>query len=322
MSFQMYRQSVQTLFLILISAISYHHGLGQNEKLLIKAANIKDLELPALKKGETIIRHSGFSLCYNEEYEQANWVAYELTAQETIGKYKRTNKFLTDPKVSTGTSDNLDFLKSNYDRGHLAPAGDMGWSAKSMAESFYYSNMSPQVPTFNRGIWEHAEELVRGWAKTYASVYVVSGPVLTKGLKRIGPNKVAVPQYYYKVILDYKDSESKGIGLVLKNGDDNGKLKDHFVTIDSVERMTGIDFFPSLPDNLEQTIESKAKVSDWQMKAGEDTGKGLAADQKKSGTAAAPGALARSVQCTAVTQKGSRCKKMTINANRRCHLHQ
>ncbi len=299
-----------TLIFICFTAISFAQS-----SLHIVPVNIAGIEIPALKKGETIIKHSAYCLSYNEQYEQANWVAYELTAEETVGQFKRTNKFLTDPMVKTVTADNYDYLHSNLDRGHLAPAGDMGWSAKAMAESFYYSNMSPQEPTFNRGIWEDGEELVRSWAVGNKALYVVAGPVLTPGLRTIGLNKVAVPKYYFKVILDYTLPSIKAIGLILPNAAVNERpLKSYFVSIDSVEKFTSLDFFSALPDDQEQAIESHFKLSDWNWKLTKQQ------QPKKVPTTSAPAAEA--VQCTGITQKGKRCKKRTTSANGRCALHQ
>jgi endonuclease G len=177
----------------------------------------KDLELPAVKKSEQVIRHAGYSFVYNETYEQAAWVAYELTEKETVKQYDRTDKFIPDPAVSTGSATDADYSGSGYDRGHLAPAADMGWSSTTMAESFYFSNMSPQVPGFNRGIWKRLEEQVRSWAIEYDTVYVVTGPVLKGNMGSIGPNKVAVPNYYYKVILDMHSKPHQAIGFVMEN---------------------------------------------------------------------------------------------------------
>lgn len=283
-------------------------------------ANISYLEIPTLKNGETVIKHKGYSLSYNEEYEQANWVAYELTAEETQGKFKRTNKFIVDPMVSTGTADNKDYLHSDLDRGHLAPAGDMGWSALTMAESFYYSNMSPQVPTFNRGIWEDGEKLVRSWAVKNKAVYVVVGPALSKGLSTIGPNKVAIPKYYYKVILDYTLPSIKGIALLIPNGELGKPLKSYFVSIDSVEKFTGIDFFPGLPDDQEKLIESRVNLNEWTW--GHSQTKVSQPEEKVNTIIKSTlNAEISSVQCTGVTKKGARCRKMTKNPNHRCSIH-
>ena len=289
--------------------------------LNITPASISNLEIPTLKKGETVIKHKGYSLSYNEEFEQANWVAYELTAEETKGQFKRTNKFIVDPMVSTVTADNNDYLHSDLDRGHLAPAGDMGWSAQTMAESFYYSNMSPQVPTFNRGIWEDGEELQRAWAVENKAVYIVVGPVLTKGLPTIGPNKVAIPQYYYKVILDYTLPGIKGIGLIIPNGENSKPLKSYFVSIDSVEKFTGIDFFPALPDDQEKLIESRFNINEWSW--GNASNKAsLPVEKSVKTNNSSPNSEMASVQCIALTKKGTRCKKMTKNPNHKCETHQ
>ena len=198
-----------------------------------------------------------------KRHEQANWVAYELTKKETRGKFKRTNKFIADSSISTGSATSQDYKKSGYDQGHLAPAADMAWSKTAMKESFYYSNMSPQLPSFNRDIWKKLEEHVRDWAVDDKAVYVVTGPVLTEGLSTIGPNKVSVPKYYYKVILDYTLPEIKGIGFIMPNAGSKKPLKTYAVTIDSVEKFTGIDFFYRLPDDQEGVIEESMDTGAW-----------------------------------------------------------
>jgi endonuclease G len=135
------------------------------------------LHIPLHNKNDTIIHHTGYAFLYNEKHEQASWVAYELTQNETKNIYSRTNKFIPDPYVATKTANDYDYLGSGYDRGHLAPASDMGWSLTTMTESFYYSNMSPQLPSFNRGIWNNLEEQTRIWTEKYDSLYIIVGPI-------------------------------------------------------------------------------------------------------------------------------------------------
>jgi len=229
----------------------------------IRSATITNLEIPATGSKEIIITHPGYSLLYNETHEQANWVAYELTVEETNNVFERTDNFRPDPKVNTGTADDHDYSGSGFDRGHLAPAADMGWSSTVMAESFYYSNMSPQNPGFNRGIWKKLEALVRTWAIENNSVYIVTGPVLTNGLQSIGTNKVSVPEYYYKVILDYYEPGITGIGFIIPNSRSGEPLQNFAVTIDSVEKITGIDFFPLLPEKHEKIIETTLCLDCW-----------------------------------------------------------
>lgn len=220
-------------------------------------------EWPAVASDQKVISHEGYSLVYAEAHEQAIWVAYELTAEETTNDVERGNHFIEDPEISTGSATNADYAKSGYDRGHLAPAADMGWSTTAMEESFYFSNMSPQEPGFNRGICKKLETQVREWARQHESIYVVTGPVLSSGLPTIGPNKVSVPNYYYKVILDGQGSGMHGIGFILPNASSQQPLSSFAVSIDSVEKVTGLDFFPSLPSEIIVPLEGERCLNCW-----------------------------------------------------------
>ena len=179
----------------------------------------------------------------------------------------RTNDFRIDYKVKTGSASLSDYKGSGYDRGHLAPAGDMKWSSTAMSESFFMSNMSPQHPSFNRGIWKKLESTVRNWAVDNGMIYIVTGPILTGNYKTIGHNDVSVPDYYYKVILDYSEPEIKGIGFILSNQKSKSSLQSFAVTIDEVERKTGIDFYHALPDGIEEQIESTIDINKWSFKS-------------------------------------------------------
>ena len=274
----------------------------------LHAIEISRLEIPKTTAPDMVISHTGYSFLYNEAYEQASWVAYELTNEETKKGIERTDKFIADPFVKSGTANGNDYSGSGYDRGHLAPAGDMGWSSTSMAESFYYSNMSPQLPGFNRGIWKRLEELVRTWAIDNQTIYIVTGPILTKDLSTIGMNKVAVPKYFYKVILDYTDPETKGIGFIIPNIGSKESLQKYVVTIDSVENVTGIDFFPQLPDQQEVLLESKVSLPLWTWTS--------------SNTSEQRAVSSVSVQCKGVTKTGRQCKNKTKNTNGYCYLHE
>lgn len=271
---------------------------------------IKNLELPYIVKQNVIVRHIGYTLSYNEKYEQANWVAYELTAKETEKVVGRSNDFRTDPNVATGSADDADYKNSGYDRGHLAPAADMGWSAQAMEESFYYSNMSPQTPGFNRGIWKRLEEQVRQWAVDNQAIYVVTGPVLVPNLPTIGHDKVAVPNYYYKVILDYTKPELKGIGFIMPNTSSTLAISNYAVSIDSVETVTGINFFPALPNEQERSIEKSLCLECWSWNA--------TPTHKTKSAYLSSG----SVQCSGITKAGNRCKRMTKNASGFCSQHE
>ncbi|CCH52371.1 DNA/RNA non-specific endonuclease [Fibrisoma limi BUZ 3] len=227
-----------------------------------------DFILPAYQSNDEVVRHDGYTLRYQERYEQADWVAYPLLGYETKGTADRDREqFQPDPMVKTGSALPSDYTRSGYDRGHLAPAGDFKFSQRLTSDSFYMSNMSPQAPDFNRGIWKELEELVRRWAVRDRGLYVVTGPVLKPGLPTIGrQNEVAVPKKYYKVLLYCNNPEIRMIGFLLDNKGSDSSLKQFVVPVDQIEQLTGIDFFPKLPDNLERELESKGRseaVAEW-----------------------------------------------------------
>ena len=218
---------------------------------------------PKPMSGEQIIDHFGYSLSYNEEHEQASWVFYELTDNEVLGLVKRKDQFRKNPDVRTGSASLSDYKGSGYDRGHLAPAADMRWSSTAMSESFFMSNMSPQVPSFNRGIWKRLESKVRDWARDNKRIYIVTAGILDEGLNTIGSNSISIPNYYYKVILDYTEPELKAIGFILPNKKSKAPLQSFAISVDSVEIQTGIDFFYNLPDDKENKLESNIDVKKW-----------------------------------------------------------
>ncbi len=238
-----------------ITVTSYEYAFEKEKDFGLPSAVAKDCE---------IVRHLAYTLCYAEPYEQAAWVAYQLTATEVRGAAERENDFRPDPEVSSGSATPEDYRASGYDRGHLAPAADFKFSPEVMSESFFMSNMSPQAPDFNRHIWERLESRVREWVRRDKVFYVVTGPVLKKGLPTIGRrNKVAVPEQYYKIILHLKKPTPKAIAFLMPNEGSEKPLKSFVVSIDEVEQVTGFDFFPHLPDDLEAQLEGSAHTKAW-----------------------------------------------------------
>ena len=207
-----------------------------------------------------LVHHSYYSLSYSEQHEQAEWVFYEIKKERILGPVSRTDDFRSDNSVSTNSATLSDYKGSGYDRGHLAPAHDFSFNTTAMSESFYMSNMSPQNPSFNRGIWVELESLVRSWGSA-SSIYVVTGPILSSCSATIGQNNVCVPKYYYKVI--YNPSEQKMIALVLPNEKGDQDLDYYVCTVDNLEKRTNIDFFPILEDKLEQKLESEVHKEYW-----------------------------------------------------------
>jgi endonuclease G len=218
--------------------------------------------LPGCVNG-ILVNHLFYTLSYCEKAEQAEWVAYDLSREEVYGKQQRTNNFREDPLVKTGSANLSDYKYSGFDRGHLAPAGDMKFSKTAMSESFFLSNMSPQRPAFNRGGWKNLESLFRSFAIKYGHIYIITGPVLSNDLQSIGPDSVAVPLFYYKIALDYSSSPVKTIAFLMPNKKINKDLFAYVCTVDSLETLTGIDFFSQLPNSIENKIESNHDYSKW-----------------------------------------------------------
>lgn len=253
-----------------------------------------------------LINHSYFSLSYNESHEQSEWVYYHLTSSMINGSYERTDNFRTDTKVKTGSATKSDYYKSGYDRGHLAPAGDMKISSISMSESFLLSNISPQNPSFNRGGWKKLESQVRSWVLSEGDMYVVTGPIFSSNIGSIGYNRVTIPGYYYKII--YSKNKDKMIGLVMPNTKITNDLKYYVKSVDYIESITGIDFFHQLEDEYENSLESKKNINDWIFNI---VSKPSSSSNKIS-----------SKQCKGIAKStSSRCRNMTKNDNGYCYLH-
>ena len=228
----------------------------------------KGSELPQLKRKRTeqIIQHEGYTVSYNADYRIANWVAYVLTDKEARSdKAERQNKFVVDPLVKGASATNEDYTRTGYDRGHLAPAGDMKWSEKAMRESFYLSNITPQKPGLNRGIWKELEEQIRLWARENGAVLIATGPVIPdEELNRLGKNRVGVPRQFYKVLCMVVNNQLEGVGFLFENRDyGTTPLRQMMVPIDRVEQVTGIDFFPALPDDEERQMEATVHTDLW-----------------------------------------------------------
>ena len=227
---------------------------------------INGLEVPGklTDRPEQILKRVAYTASYNSDLRIPNWVAWQLTGAHTEGKNKRAGvKFHEDTDVPMPRAVDFDYVRSGYDRGHLCPSADNRWDAIAQEQSFLLTNVCPQDHNLNVGDWHELENLCRKWAKTYGSIYVVAGPVLFKGKhKTIGKNKVTVPEAFFKVVL-CMEGKPKAIGFVYRNESGNRPKSYYVNTIDDVERITGIDFFPALPDNVENEVEATSSLEDW-----------------------------------------------------------
>lgn len=218
-------------------------------------------------QADCIVDREGYALGYSEEHEPARWVIYHMTYEEATTKATaRNDNFREDPEIPSGSATLADYKRSGYDRGHLAPAADMAYSVKTMDESFYMSNMSPQKGPFNQGIWRELEALVRSFAITERDVYIVTGPILPKTKTpetiTIGPSKVTVPEAYYKIVWD-RTEPMKMIGFVLPNEGSSEPLQSFTVSVDKVEELTGLDFFSEIPQPQQEHLERTFTIDAW-----------------------------------------------------------
>lgn len=254
--------------------------------------------LPSDMEGEQRVVHTAYTLSYNPQHNQPSWVAYLLTREHALGDLPRKDRFKADPLVEGGSATKDDYKNSGYDKGHLAPNADMNWDKTVQQECFYMSNMSPQTHAFNAGLWSRMEALVRDWAIKYDSIQVVTGPVLnattvkrcsaiihcniektglrcdtawdcitliqtTDPFPTIGKKHlVSVPDYFYKVV--YCPARQQMIALLVPHENRLGPIEAWVVSVDDLELVTGIDFFPDLDDELEDRLESTACVECWE----------------------------------------------------------
>lgn len=213
-----------------------------------------------------IVHHNGYSLSYSEVHEQAEWVAYELKKEHLSKTNHKRPYFEIDNAVSTGAAHWRNYKKSGYDKGHLCPAGDRRYTKEAHDETFLTSNISPQRHDFNSGVWNRLEQKVRYWAGKYNGVFVVTGGVLKDEMKTIGSEKVAVPNQFYKVLIDTNSGATKMIAFLIPHKDSKKPLYEFVVSVDTIEDLTGIDFFPELKDNIEHKLEASKSYKGWSFK--------------------------------------------------------
>ncbi len=266
----MKRKTVYPIIAIIIVVLVYAYEFYLEEKdvqdVVQKGVVIKERTntffLPTSTTGQ-VIHHDGYSLSYNEDYEQAEWVAYELKKTHLANTNYKRPYFEIDTAVKTKAAHWKNYKQSGYDRGHLCPAADRKYTQKAHDETFLTSNITPQTHTFNSGIWNTLEQKARFWVNKYDGIFVVTGGVLSGDLKTIGEEQVGVPNYFYKVLIDYNNGTPKMIAFLLEHENSTKPLYHFVVSVDTIERLTGIDFFPQLKDEVEDKLEASSSYKNW-----------------------------------------------------------
>ena len=223
------------------------------------------LELPAARPGDRIMTYQGYVSSYNPETLIPDWVAYELTADETRGEATRAEKdFSMDFNWHGRQAKREDYFGSGWTRGHMAPAGDFMWDDSAMSETFYFMNICPQREELNNKDWQYLEKQVRAWARKYDKVWVVTGPIVGDNIYgTIGKDHVVVPDAFFKAVMVHDGKRYQAIAFVMGNDAERYWLQDCALTVDELEQKTGLDFYPALPDDIEDDTESRYDFSVW-----------------------------------------------------------
>lgn len=237
---------------------------------LVESAQTIDTNLPLEQpaaipaRPEQILKRDHYMVSYNSETMQPNWVAWKLTKAHTYGNTPRPqNAFREDEEVAQPRATLADYRSRKWSRGHLCPAGDNKWDADAMYDTFLLTNICPQNYDMNDGVWNEIEMACRQWARKYGEVYIVCGPLFTKSThETIGPHHIPVPEAFFKVVLRMKP-EPQAIGFLCRNAAITGTEDQYVQSVDEVERVTGIDFFPALPDEIETKVESSSRWKNW-----------------------------------------------------------
>lgn len=224
---------------------------GITAEALMEVKNPKGLR-------QELVPYTGMTVSFNRDTHEPNWVAWELLGEETSGDSGREPGFNVDDNVR-GCATPADYRNTGFDRGHMAPAGDMKWHPQAMRESFFMTNICPQAQELNRGAWKKLEEKCRQRAQADSSLIIICGPLFDKTgpSARIGGSGVAVPQQFFKVILAPYVEHPWAIGFIMPNSYVEGGMQKTAVPVDKVEELTGYDFFSALPDDIENDIEAR-----------------------------------------------------------------
>lgn len=274
---------VSTLFLFICINTSVIYSQDSVSAYQLQKDIFKDIETSKIKyiqklidsvgiaspiPNEILVKHLAFTSSYNPAHRVPNYVVHVIPKDILYGTATRTNDFRIDPFIKQNMADSVDYWNSGFDRGHMAASADFKWNRKALSESYYYSNIVPQNKELNQGAWNKLEMQAREWAIDNSELIVVTGPVLENDLPKIpqGSFKVSIPQYLYKIVLDYYPPVYKAIAFIYPNKNVPYELEKHVVSIDSIEKITGIDFFPKLNDSLENILEAENNLTDFDTK--------------------------------------------------------
>lgn len=211
-------------------------------------------------KTEYLVDRVGFAAGYNSADKQPRWTIYCLTREESISsEVRRCTRFTLDQEIPTPHPSS--YTGSGYDLGHQVPAADMAFSIIAMRDSFRMSNVCPQVPGMNRGIWKRLEKWLRDTAIREGKIWIATGPVFSRSEKTFSKEYIPVPCAFFKVV--YAPHSRKMIAFLVQNVSSDHPVFFFADTVDAVEVITGLDFFSSIPEPEQSELESKIDPDKW-----------------------------------------------------------
>lgn len=234
----------------------------KNPDLIFDQDGLYNVILP-VGTPEQLKKYEGFKVSFNKDNKTPNYVAWQLLDRETKGEAGRSDKFWQDPEIE-GCPDEFAYRRSGYDRGHLCPSADQKWSPEAMHDCFVMANICPQAPELNQRAWQTLETKERQWAKRDGAIWIVAGPIYNDSdNKTIGNFNVRVPGAFFKAFLALDVEHPRAIAFIYPNAAAPGNMQDYAMSVDQLEEITGYDFFSSLPDDLEESIEAKYSFTEW-----------------------------------------------------------
>lgn len=280
-----------------------------------------DVITAAPERNIQIVQHAFYKIGFDTKQKLPAWVYYSLSKEHlSLANLDRKGSFVKDPLLNQEQSCSRDYSGSGFDKGHMVPCEDMSFSEQTMKETFYYSNCAPQTTELNRGEWKVLEELVREWAIDFHEAMVICGPVFKPLMPKMGVHAIPVPDLFYKIIVVHKDNHYSALAFLMPNSRNTLLAPVNYTcTIDSVETLTGLDFFSTLPDKTEEQFEGKINVTEWNWNIHHTNKRELKNDSLYNKDSTIENTI--SVQCKGKTKKGKRCTKKTISKSGLCDLH-
>lgn len=300
-------------FLLLLSAFSIEIISGQS--------NFTETVAFSPDRNIQIINHAFYKIGFDVKEKLPAYAYYLLTKEHlALANLERKGSFVKDPLLNQEQACSDDYAGSGFDKGHLVPCEDMSFSEQAMKETFYYSNCAPQTTELNRGEWKVVEELVREWAIDFGEAIIICGPVFKPIMKKMGVHDIPVPDSYFKIITIHKENQYSSLAFIMPNSVNNLMAPINYTcTIDSIEKVTGLDFFAAFPDNLEEQFENRINVKDWNWKIHHSTAIVNKTDSLRKNSN--ENNYKEPVQCKGKTKKGKQCSKKTTSLTGYCKLH-